>query len=329
VAKADGAPAFTINQLAAFVAVAEAGTISAAAEKLHVSASALSAAVTELERSLQTELLRRRKAKGVSLTAAGEAVLPRARFLLHQASELEADARGEERGVSGVVRIGCYPSLAPTALPALISDFTRTHPDARLEVFESTQDQLSKGLESGELDLAIMYDLDLDPAWRSATLAHVPPRAVLPAGHRLAESAEPIELAHLKNEPMILLDAPPSSAHALSCCARAGFRPQVAYRARTYETARSFVGRGLGWTLLLQRPKADVTYEGRPVVVKDIATPVLPPVAVDVVWHPESLLSKASRTFITHAVRMARAGALGLPRETWGSTPESSAFPGT
>lgn len=106
-----------------------------------------------------------------------------------------ADAPSEERGVSGVVRIGCYPSLAPTALPALISDFTQAHPDARLEVFESTQDQLSKGLESGELDLAIMYLLDLDPTWRTATLAHLPPRAVLPAGHRLAQGAGPIDLA--------------------------------------------------------------------------------------------------------------------------------------
>src|SRR3954469_23930605 len=104
-----------MNQLAAFVAVAEAGTISAAAERLHVSPSALSAAVSELERALQSELLRRRKAKGVSLTPTGEAVLPRARVLLHQASELEADARSEERGVVGLVRLGCYPSLAPTA----------------------------------------------------------------------------------------------------------------------------------------------------------------------------------------------------------------------
>ncbi|MFL6153842.1 MAG: LysR substrate-binding domain-containing protein [Ornithinibacter sp.] len=315
-ARAEGAPAFTMNQLAAFVAVAEAGTISAAAERLHVSPSALSAAVSELERALQSELLRRRKAKGVSLTPTGEVVLTRARSLLHQASELEADARGEERGVSGLVRLGCYPSLAPTALPALISDFTQAHPDARLEVHENTQDQLSRGLDSGTLDLAIVYDLDLDPGWRSAALAHLPPRVVLPAGHRLAETGGPIDLGHLRNDPMVLLDAPPSSGHAFACCARAGFAPRVAYRARTYETARSFVGRGLGWTLLLQRPSANVTYEGRPVVVKDIAAPVLPAVAVAVVWSPDSLLSKASRTFITHAVRMAQRGALGLPRDS-------------
>ncbi|MGY1644413.1 LysR substrate-binding domain-containing protein [Geodermatophilus sp. SYSU D00703] len=315
-ARAEGAPAFTMNQLAAFVAVAEAGTISAAAERLHASPSALSAAVSELERALQSQLLRRRKAKGVSLTPTGELVLPRARLLLHQASELEADARGEERGVTGVVRLGCYPSLAPTALPALISDFTQAHPDARLEVSENTQDQLSKGLDSGELDLAIVYDLDLDPTWRSAALAHLPPRAVLPAGHRLAGSAGPIDLSGLRADPMVLLDAPPSSGHAFDCCARAGFTPDVVYRARTYETARAFVGRGLGWTLLLQRPSANVTYEGRPVVVKDIATPALPPVAVAVVWSPDSLLSRASRTFITHAVRMAEDGTLGLPRES-------------
>ena len=175
-----------MNQLAAFVAVAEAGTISGAAEKLHVSPSALSAAVTELEHSLQTQLLHRRKAKGVSLTPAGELVLPRARYVLFQAAELEADARGDERGVTGLVRLGCYPSLAPTVLPVLLSEFIKVHPEARLEVQENTQDQLTHGLESGALDLAIMYDLDLEPVWKSATLATLEPRVVLPADHRLA-----------------------------------------------------------------------------------------------------------------------------------------------
>jgi DNA-binding transcriptional LysR family regulator len=305
-----------MNQLAAFVAVAEAGTISGAAERLHVSPSALSASVTELERALQSQLLMRRKAKGVSLTPTGEAVLVRAKYLLHQAGELEADARGEERGVSGVVRVGCYPSLAPTVLPVLVSEFTAAHPDARVEIYENTQDELTHRLESGELDLAIMYDLDLAPSWRTAQLAQLEPRAVLPATHRLAEGNGPIDLGHLRNDPMVLLDAPPSSNHAYFCCARAGFTPHVVYRARTYETARSFVGRGFGWTLLLQRPSASVTYEGHPVVVKDIGAPTLPPVAVEVVWPPDSLLSRAARTFITLAVGLAEGGRLGLPRKS-------------
>ena len=112
---------------------------------------------------------------------------------------------------------------------------------------------------------------------------------VLPATHRLADSNGPIDLGHLRNDPMVLLDAPPSSNHARTSAAPGpGFTPHVVYRARTYETARSFVGRGFGWTLLLQRPSASVTYEGHPVVVKDIGAPALPPVAVEVVWPPDS-----------------------------------------
>ena len=111
--------------------------------------------------------MRRRKAKGVSLTPTGEVVLARAKFLLHHASELEADARGEERGVSGLVRIGCYPSLAPTALPVLISEFTKAHPDARVEVHENTQDQLSRvwvpNWSSMFSDLGVFVDQPTEP----------------------------------------------------------------------------------------------------------------------------------------------------------------------
>jgi hypothetical protein len=59
-----------------------------------------------------------------------------------------------------------------------------------------------------------------------------------------------------------------------------------------------------------------VTYEGRAVVVRDIRSPVLPPVAVNLVWQPDSLLSRATRTFITEAVKLAARGTLGIPHKT-------------
>ena len=316
-AKVEEVPPFTINQLAVFVAVAEAGTLSAAAERLHMSPSAVSAALTELERLLRAQLLHRMRAKGVTLTPTGELVLPRARLILHQAAELEADARGVG-SVTGRVRLGCYPSLAPTLLPVLMSSFLERHPDVRLEITEATQDQLTTALEAGALDVAIMYDLGLDPDLRRTPFAHLPPRVVLPADHRLAKRKRGLDIAELRDDPMVLLDAPPSAEHAYDCCARAGFAPKVAYRARTYETARSFVGRGLGWTLLLQRPSADVTYEGRAVAVKEIRKPQLDPVAIDVVAHRDTLLNRASRTFVDHVVRMGREHGVegGIPQET-------------
>ena len=181
-------------------------------------------------------------------------------------------------------------------------------------MYENTQDQLSKGLESGELDLAIMYDLDLDPTC-PVSLAHPPPRVVLPAGHRLADGG-PLDLAQLTEDPMVLLDAPPSSGDALARRAKAGFRAAGRVPG-PHLRDRPLVRRpGVRRTLLLERPSANVTYEGMPVVVKDIGSPVIPAVAVDVVWHPESLPSKASRTLVALAVRLAKAGSLGLPRES-------------
>ncbi len=302
-ARIEGAPAFTLNQVAVFVAVAESGTIAAAAERLHVSASAVSAAVTELERVLHTQLVHRQRAKGVRLTPTGELLLPRARLLLHQAGELEADARGGEAGVSGLVRLGCSPWFSPTVLPGLMSAFAEHHPEARLEVQEATQDQLTAGLEAGTLDLAIVYDLDLATSWQRAPFARLRPQVVLPADHRLADGPEAIDLADLARDPMVLLDAAPSATHAHDCCRRAGFTPKVAYRARTYETARAFVGRGLGWTLLVSRAPNDLTAEGRAVVTKDIAAPDIDPVDLCIVWDPAALLTRASRAFVTHAVQ--------------------------
>ncbi|MEP9384241.1 LysR family transcriptional regulator [Nocardioides sp. KR10-350] len=302
-AKVEGAPAFTLNQIAAFLAVADAGTISGAAERLLMSPSAVSASLGELERALHVQLVHRRRAKGVRLTASGELLLAPARLLLHQASELEADARGSEAGVSGVVRVGCAPWFAPTVLPGLVSGFGDRHPDARIDVQEATQDQLTSALAAGTLDLAIMYDLDLAPGWPRAAFAHLSPMVVLPADHRLADESADLDLADLAEDPMVLLDAAPSANHAFDCCRRAGFSPRVGYRARTYETARSFVGRGLGWTLLVSRAIAPVSYEGRPLVEKEIAAPPLDDVAVCVVWPPDALLTRTARTFVAHVGR--------------------------
>lgn len=179
----DPAPTYTMRQLAAFVAVAETGTISGAAERLHLSPSALSASLTELERALKVQLCVRRRSFGIQLTRTGESVLVRARALLQQAGELESDALGTGGSVSGPIAIGCYPALGPTVLPSMIAGFTRENPDAQVEFREDTQNRLQTHLENGELDLAIAYDLDLSPQLRTVPLAIREPLIVLGAEH--------------------------------------------------------------------------------------------------------------------------------------------------
>ncbi|MFD6673725.1 LysR substrate-binding domain-containing protein [Rhodococcus zopfii] len=297
----DPVPHYTLRQLAAFVAVAEWGSIAGAADVLSMSQSAVSSSITELERALGARLCIRQRARGVRLTPTGEGVLERARILLHQAGELQADARAEAGEVVGRVKVGCYPSLGPTVLPALLDGFIRSHPRVHLDFHEDDQNHLTAQLESGELDVAVMYALDLRPGLGTVTIGQRNPMVLLPAAHPLAAGDEPIRLQDLGDAPMVLLDSPPSSSHGLGVCRTAGFTPNVVYRTRNFETSRAFVGRGLGWTLLLSRPRRDITYEGFEIAVRDVTDPVPAPVDVVVAWKDGALLSRAAREFLTFA----------------------------
>ncbi|MXQ75833.1 LysR family transcriptional regulator [Rhodococcus rhodochrous] len=304
-ARTDAVPTYTMRQLAAFVAVAEWGTITAAADAMHMSHSALSSAITDLEKALAVKLLVRQRARGVKLTPTGHAVLERAKMLLHHASELESDARSEAGDIVGPVAVGCYLSLAPTLLPALIAEFTRAHPRADVDFREDTQNRLRMLLDSHELDVAFLYDLDLEPGLETVTLDVREPMLLVSADHPLAGASQ-VRLRDLADEPMVLLDAPPSSGHALRVCAEAGFTPSIAYRTQTFETARSFVGRGLGWTLLVQRPAVDVTYEGRKLVLLPVVDPTPEPVPVVLAWRKDALPSRVAQTFTDFVVDVAR-----------------------
>jgi DNA-binding transcriptional LysR family regulator len=245
-------PAYSLRQLAYFVAVAEAGTLAGASATLHVSASALSLALDELERALDAQLTVRRRAHGIRLTPAGQETLRRARRLLREADELADAAGGDPGEVAGTVRVGCYTTLAPGLLPATIGRFSARHPRARVEFVEGSQDVLQRGLLDGELDVAVLYDHRLDPVLELTPLSSNTPHLVLPRGHRLVHGSAPVALADLVDEPMVLLDLPPSSEHALGVCLAAGLSPRIRYRTVNAETARALVGQGLGFTVLAQ-----------------------------------------------------------------------------
>ncbi|MEJ2865734.1 LysR family transcriptional regulator [Actinomycetospora flava] len=296
-------PAYSLRQLAYFVAVAEAGTLAGASATLHVSASALSLALDELERSLGAQLTVRRRAHGIRLTPAGQETLRRARRLLREAGELADAAAGDPGEVAGTVRVGCYTTLAPGLLPAAIGRFTAHHPRARVEFVEGSQDLLARGLLEGELDVAVLYDHRLDPALELTAVSANTPHLVLPRGHRLLRGTAPVALADLVDEPMVLLDLPPSSEHALGVCLAAGLSPRVRYRTANAETARALVGQGLGFTVLAQADPEAGRREG--VVAVAIAEEPAP-LPIVLAWSGQVAPTATARAFAA-AVRCAPA----------------------
>ena len=105
-----------------FVAVAERGSITAAAAELPISESAVSVAISELESIVGVRLLHRVRARGVSLTAAGSALLPELRSLVARARELERNAADLGSAVTGELRVALDPVLTPVLLPRLMCD---------------------------------------------------------------------------------------------------------------------------------------------------------------------------------------------------------------
>jgi DNA-binding transcriptional LysR family regulator len=293
-------PSFTLRQLSYLMTAARLGTISAAAEELHVSSSAISDAITTLEHQLQCQLCIRRKSQGLVLTPAGKQVLTRARPLLAEAHDLERQLKTTDGELAGPITIGCYPTLAPMILPVLLDGFGRLHPQVSLEIIEISQDLLAGKLESGEIDLAFVYETLVPGTPNRSQLFAQPAHVVLAADDDFA-GRDRIRLEDLVDRDMILLDSPPSSQHTLSMFAERHLNPRIRHRTTSYEVVRTLVARGLGYGILVQRLSNTDSYEGFPLVVKEIE-PAVTPVSVEVIWPSHSAIAPRVQALIEFAL---------------------------
>lgn len=294
---------YTLRQLEYFVAAAHTGTLSEAASRCHVSQPALSLSVTQLERALGLQLLVRHRSRGAELTPAGTRVLKLAEELLGQAARLQESAGAEHAGLAGRLAVGCYTTLAPMFVPPLLTGFMTECPGVALEFTEYAQPELLRDLERGVLELALLYDRQLDPGLAYTEIGRLYPYVLLPAAHPSA-SAAAVSLAALAAEPAIVLDVPPSRENWQEMTSSLAIEPLVGHRTRNFELARCLVGRGLGYCVLYQRPPLDITYEGRPVVAKPIAEQV-PALRVVLAYPAAASLTARARRFAEYAATAA------------------------
>ena len=303
------APDYTLRQLSYFLTAIDEGTISAASARLHVTPSAVSDAITGLERALGEQLCVRRRAHGIRPTSAGAGVAARAHRLLSDAGDLALSLRSTEGELVGPITLGCHPILAPTILPRLLDEFGSAHPRVQLDVVEATHDQLEGRLESGEVDVAFVYDTLVPGTPRREQLFGIPAHILVAADDPLA-SADAIELEEVVGRDLILLDAAPSSQHTLSLFARRQLTPRIRLRTASYEVVRTLVGRGLGYGVLVQRPANPASYEGYPVVMKEIR-PAVPPVGIEVIWSSTATPTLRTRELISFARSIRWPGTVG------------------
>lgn len=263
---------FTLVQLRYFVTAAELGSMTAASRELMVAQSAISAAIAQVERELGVQLLIRHHARGLSLTRSGERFLVEAREFLAHAAALAQSARGLAGSLTGELAVGCLTALAPFYLSRLLREFANRFPGVRVNVMEGEISAMEAALLDGRCEVALVYSTDLALDLEIQPLTRAKPYALLPSGHRLA-GAEAVSLADLANEPLILLDLPRSRDYFRTFYPG---EPRVRFRTSSYETARSLVAGGHGYSILTQQAATDQTYDGGRVVSVPISDEVPP-----------------------------------------------------
>ncbi len=214
-----------IHQLKYFVALAEEGSFSRAAERMRVAQPSLSQQIQKLEGEMNQQLFDR-LARGITPTAAGASLLPLARKILN---DLVDARRCVEEGVgtiAGTVRAGIIPTIAPYVIGPLLSDFRREYPQVAVHVVEDVTENLIRLLEVGELDVAVVSTCRSGAGLQRELWAREPLLLALPREHRLARRRR-LTWRDLSEETFLTLQ----ESHCLSrqisqWCRRHSIRPQ-------------------------------------------------------------------------------------------------------
>ncbi len=244
----------SIRQLEYAVAVAETLHFGRAAKLCAVTQPALSAQIQQFEELLGVQIFERSRRR-VLITPEGQRILEKARESLSVIDDLISRATDAGEPLTGPLRLGVIPTVAPYLLPPLLPAVRKAHPRLQLILREEQTARLVEHLEAGRLDLVLLA-LPVDEAdLVELPLVDEPFWFVAPKDHPLM-SAKPATLAEdaLHGEDMLLLeDGHCLRAQALSVCQRAGALVPGRIQATSLNTLVQMVANGLGVTLLPER----------------------------------------------------------------------------
>lgn len=249
-----------IQQLRYFLAVARLNNFSRAAEQCHVSQPSLSQQVMKLEAELGERLFERTR-REVRLTEAGRLLLPHAEQVMRELELAREKVGGTEGVLHGRIALGVIPTVAPYYLPGALRAFADKFPEVKVEVHEDTTAQLSRAVQTGEIDLALVSLPVEQRGLATIALFEEPLLAALPAEHPLARKRR-LTPADLADEAFILMQEGHCLAgQTLAFCQLEGIAPRVSFRSAQIETVRAFVAAGWGVSVVprMASPTGDTT----------------------------------------------------------------------
>ncbi|PLW69417.1 LysR family transcriptional regulator [Pseudohalioglobus lutimaris] len=281
-----------INNLRAFVLVAETGSFSEAAEKLHLTQPAVSKRVALLEEQLGAELFDR-IGRVVSLTEAGNALLPHAKSVQRELARAERSVRDLSGEVGGQLRLATSHHIGLHRLPPVLSHFSRDYPAVHIDIDFMDSEQAYELINQGKAELAVVTlapeeesSLLTTPVWQD------PLEFMIARDHELLRGPHPPDLKALSRHPAIL---PGLNTYTGQIIKRLFDQHQLSLQvtlATNYlETIRMMASVGLGWTIL---PRSMRDSSLTAIEIENVA----PERTLGLVYHRGRSLSRAAQAFV-------------------------------
>jgi DNA-binding transcriptional LysR family regulator len=275
-----------LRHLRYFCAVADHGTFSEAGRQLHVSQSAISEQIADLEREIGGALLKRTAGRP-RLTPQGQLFLSEARKTLLAADRAIEMTQRSLLGQVGTLAIGFFLWGTGGFFARIIREYRKLHPDIKLSLYEMHTAEQMEALISGKIDIAFTRPLEspFDRTLRAELLYRDPIVVVLPRNHPLAGS--PVSIQSLIAERFVLCDrkmTPILFDSIVSLCSSAGFSPQIVNTSSTWSGVLTLVESGEGVALV----PSGVRHLRTPGVVISPLIPQTLHVGLSVAWNPHN-----------------------------------------
>jgi molybdate transport repressor ModE-like protein len=285
-----------LRHLLALRAVAEEGSVAAAARKLGYSQPAVSQQLAALERLLGSRLVERRVGgRVVALTEPGRRVLPHARALIARAAAADAELQAMQEGTAGRVKLGVIPSIGAQIVPELLRRFGALLPDVDVQLAEDELDvPLLDRVEAGELDVAFAFAPLPDGPFEAVEVLDDPYVLLVRSDAALTRRAQPLPLRALAS--LDLLVCSQSEAVRTYCEVR-GVAARIRYRIHDNATLVGLAAAGIGAALL---PRLAVAAGREDVTELELSDPP-PPRVITLAWHRDRELPPAGRALVAAA----------------------------
>ncbi|WP_351234654.1 LysR family transcriptional regulator [Streptomyces sp. NPDC002133] len=239
-----------LERLRTLDALARHGSVSGAADGLHVTTSAVSQQMAKLEREVGQQLLAK-NGRGVRLTDAGRLLADHAARILSQVEIAQADIEAQRGQVVGEVRIGAFPTAARGLFPAAVGTLRTAHPELRVRTSELEPEDAVRQVMRGDLDLAVVLDwsnkrLPVPGGLARAQLLDDAADVAMPADHPLAGRAE-VDLEDFADDDWVSWPEGEFCYEWLVFTLRAkGVEPRIAHMAGEHHTQLALIAAGLG-----------------------------------------------------------------------------------